>query len=293
MPESIIWTHEENGTITLHGGSSISVLKKRKGLDNPPFTLVREKAPGWHGTRLTEVSIGERIVTLPILVQGTSESNYLATRRALNKYFNPVDGRGILKWTSLDGTTRWLYCYYLSGLEGDDENANTTWSIHDIQLVAVDPFWYRNVESSFVLGGSTNTAFLGTPFLPLNIGESSIADAHIVNNTGDIEIWPEILIEGPISALVIDNDTTGKKIDLTGSTGLSLTAGQFAKIITKPGARVVYDPDTPTTNYFSFLTADSTFFSFIPGNNTISISASSTTSATQITFTYRVAYTIK
>ena len=291
--ETVVFTHEANGSVTLHGGSQISILQARQGLDNPPFILTREQAPGWHGTRLVDVTIGERIITLPIIIQGSSVSNYLAARRALNKYLNPLDGRGILKWTALDGTTRWLYAYYLSGLEGSDDKANTTWSTHDVKFVAVDPFWYAGTESQMVLSGATTTAFLGDPFLPLNIGESSLSENQVVNITGDIEVWPEILIEGPITALTITNTTTGEKIDLTHGTGLSLTAGQFAKVITKPGNRQVFDPNTPTTNYFPYLTADSSFFSLIPGNNTISVAASSTSSATEITFTYRLAYTIK
>lgn len=289
--ETVTFVNPTHGSILLHGGTNVYILKNRMGLDNVPFIINRERTPGAPGSRVTNVFVGERQITLPILVKADTPSAFITLKKNLNNLLNPLIQGSYLRWKNLADETKDLYVTYLGGLEGDDTKADTTWSTYDLRFIAPDPFWYSTALTGGVATGGTPTAFLGTPFLPLNINESSITGGLNITNLGDHDSWPIITLEGPASGIEIINNTTGKTLDLTAGSGLSLTAGQIATIRTKPGERSVLRDDL--TNLFQYLTADSEFFSIIPGLNNIGFTASGTSAATEFAVSIYHTYSMK
>ena len=102
--ESIKWTNDKGDVTFLHGGPNYIVLMGRSGLDNLPWNITRTKTPGGHGTVVTQVLAGERPISLPLLIQGTSPEDFQTVRRLLGTRAVPSKTAGVLEFTSVDGT---------------------------------------------------------------------------------------------------------------------------------------------------------------------------------------------
>jgi hypothetical protein len=127
----------------------------------------------------------------------------------------------------------------------------------------------------------------GTDFpltLPVVFGSVSSQGATGVNNEGDIETWPTIVINGPVNRPKITNRTTGEKIELE----INLPSTSDSCIIT-------YDQDSvditaQNQNVYGKLTSDSKLFKIQPGDNDITFTGTSVGTGAQARINYRDAW---
>jgi hypothetical protein len=178
--------------------------------------------------------------------------------RSILRMINPLKDDGILRCIAADGSVRELTCRYSGGLEGDEsrENRGIWWQKAILVFNADDPFWYDSstIVQTFKLNENPGTFF---PILPLRLVSSTVFADINIDNTGDVETYPEWIIQGPGETIKITNMTTGDVIYLD-HTDAILQAGETVTINTSP-----YGPNKKTitksdgTNVFYWLSDDS------------------------------------
>jgi phage-related protein len=218
MPEKIYWIAPDSTQVDLTDGAIYMVRQGINGRHMPTFTFTSQKMFTYPGEVLRNVSVNKREITLPITVYGTSAEDLRANLRALQGYFDPMQGLGALKWVSDDVSpiTRQLSCYYESGMEflENTDTGNYKTRIFTPTFIAHQPYWFdpTPVSASLALSGNTN-----------------------VTNYGDVDTWPSITVQGSVREIVITNNTTGKVLDWLAP--CTLANSDYMFICTTPGQR--------------------------------------------------------
>jgi hypothetical protein len=245
----------------------------------PPVKLTTLPVPGGVGSRLLGAQHLERPVVIPVAFPGTITDRDELRRWA--RVLDPVPGEGTL--TVVDGAHpgRFLRCSYEAGL---DELAEELPNVNLGALVfrAVWPYWLEGSEQSITVSqGTTLTKWF--PFLPLILGASSAFANFVVTVTGDVPSWPVFSIAGPGNDFIARNLTTGKSWHVTGT----LAAGDTLLVDTRPSYKTV---TVNGVNAYARMTADSSLWPLVPGQNRIEIAIGATTTASLATMTWRNAW---
>jgi hypothetical protein len=127
-----------------------------------------------------------------------------------------------------------------------------------VTLRAADPSFYdpAGVDVNFGIGGGGT----GTPVptaIPMPIGASTIDQTIGVVYAGSWYSFPTIRITGPITDAVIENETTGEKLDFTGTT---IANGDYYDIDTRYGRKSIVN--AAGVNKIGDLTDDSDLGTF-------------------------------
>lgn len=281
MPKEIFTWIEPNGTEhNLSGLENVDVLIGPQNRFMPPFSFTEEDVPFQPGSRLRQVNVKAREIDLPLEINAVATSDLRNTLRKLMNYFNPLKGDGVLKCTAEDGTQRLLNCRYSGGLE--IQESGQTWQRIVLVLKAFDPYWYdsNTIVQTFTTGQPA-TFF---PFFPLRLSSSTVFADISISNTGDVETWPEWIINGPGNSIYLRNLTTGELINLNTSLGI----GEIITVSTKSGKKTIKKGDG--TNLFSTLSDDSSLWSLQPDTNNIRIEMSNATSQSSVQLSYQNRY---
>jgi hypothetical protein len=127
-----------------------------------------------------------------------------------------------------------------------------------VTLRAADPSFYDPVAVDInfgIAGGGTGTP-VPTP-VPTPVGASTVNQSIGVIYTGTWYSFPMIRITGPLEDAVITNETTGEKLDFTGTT---IANGDYYLIDTRYGRKSVVD--SSGVNKVGDLTDDSDLGTF-------------------------------
>ncbi len=158
----------------------------------------------------------------------------------------------------------------------------TEWQPHIllVELTASDPAIYTDALTIVAVSVFAPSAGLTYPVTyPKAYGAGGSGAGTVVNNTGDWETWPTLKINGPGSGTltnpILENVTTGKKIELNANGGVSIGAGQQLIVETHPVRRSVLFA-TGASRY-GRLSDASEFWPLQPGNNELRFRASGTT----------------
>lgn len=163
-----------------------------------------------------------------------------------------------------------------------------------LQAVAYNPLWFDPNGGSYVFGLSiSDNALLVPTVIPLFIGASELSQVDTIEYAGNFREYPVITVTGPVTDLVITNQTTGEKLDFT---GVTIAGGDTYTIDLRYESKTLVDQDG--VNKISELTSDSDFATFhlastleVPdGRNTISAVGSTVTGETAIAFSWKNRY---
>jgi hypothetical protein len=281
--EIISWIDADGTEYDLTSGN-YRVLMGAEGRFMPPFSFAEETVPFQYGSVLRQVTIQPREVDLPLLVKATDRIELRLRLRELLHVFNPVRGDGKLRVTAPDGSQRELYCRYIGGLEISEstDSKGPSWQKLILVLKAFDPFWYDTITNVRTFTAGEPATFF--PFFPVRLSSSTVFADTSVENTGDIETWPEWIITGPGSDIYLRNLTTGEILHLN----TTLQEGETITIDTRPGKKTVKKSDG--TNLFGSLSDDSSLWALRQGNNNIRIEMSSATGNSSVQLSYRNRY---
>lgn len=252
------------------------------GLSIPANSRFIERAALQDGAFNMGLKLLPRYFDLNFTTFDNSEQNYWNTRDEIARIFLPSNELISILFT-MGTTQRQIDCAIRGVPQANSENRFLYQQKWGIQFIAPDPLFYHPSRQTVSLGNWGGTGFVIPMTVPFDFGQSSVDQTTVINNIGSWNTYPEIQIIGPINNAVITNLTTGYKLDFT---GLNLGSGNERIIDTSFEAKTVIDENG--TNKISDLTNDSdlTLFSFLPGINSIKITGSSITTATQIFFRY-------
>lgn len=262
--------------------NELVVLQGKQGFYMPPISHTDETVPFQSGSLYRQTRVEARDIDIPLLVRANDPKTLRQKVRECLRMFNPLH-EGKIKVLSPDGTQRELACRYASGLEGNESKdvKGSYWQTLVLVFRAFDPYWYDSVTKveTFRLNESPGLFF---PILPLRLVSSTVFADISINNTGDVESFPEWIITGPGENIVISNLSTGEqtKLELKLESWESLTINTATKLITKNDG----------TNLFYTLTDDSSLWSLKEGENSIRLEMSIATEESSVQLSYRPRY---
>ncbi|MDF2792061.1 MAG: hypothetical protein K0S80_5163 [Neobacillus sp.] len=286
MTKQIISWIDANGVEHLLSDSAnFQVLLGSKGFYMPPFSFAEEEVPFQPGSRLRNVKVKARDVDLPLRIIGINEIDLENNLRNITRIFNPLKADGKIKVTGYDGSQRELFCRYTGGFEMEESSSTRrrTWQKAVGVFRAFDPFWYDSSTKvqTFKINESPGLFF---PILPLRLASSTVFADISIDNTGDVETWPEWIITGPCDSVTLTNLTTGETTNLE----VTLEVGETITIDTRPFQKTITKSDG--TNLFYTMTDDSSLWSIQDGNNAIQIQMANATADSSVQLTYRNRY---
>lgn len=263
------------------------------GFDMPVFAPYADISPDLNGEISRGFRTEARDVALPFLMYAKgNRALYRQMRTNLFTDMNPQNGLGIngedlpgtLTVTEIDGSTRSLDCFYVSGLEGnlDDVGAGQTWQQAVIQFRAPSPYWQGAVKTSErITNGSGKTWF---PFFPLSLIGTQALGSTTITNEGQVDAQPVFTVKGPASRILLENTTTGHTIDID----YDLDGEDTAVIdCTDDNAGALLNGTVNLIPYMSFVDRSHDLWSLKPGVNTVNLSITGVTDDTRVSFTYR------
>ena len=273
-------------TFNLNGYDAVSGITYNyqgdQGFGLAPMHRITQRGPMQHGDSDVDFRLDPRIMQLPVVAITTSIDDYYTARGRLLSVFSPSNVVGTLTVT----TSTWSRSIDVKVLGGmafdtDPQVGYTLRAV--IQLRADDPTWYD--ANPLTINGSSGIA--GTPtaypvIYPRTYGTANINATTTYSYDGTWLSYPVITATGPITGLVITNNTTGQVITTTGS----IAAGRTYTYDLRYGKKTVYDD--LGNNQIATVASSSNLatWAIVTGTNSISITASSSSSPAAVIITY-------
>jgi hypothetical protein len=198
---------------------------------NIPAAEVRIENSAGDGGVFRHAKRGVRSMDIPITVVGDDRADVQTKLRRLGKLTQNVFGPLTLRASYTDGTSLDLKTYYTGGAEGQwGTSAGMTYATWTLSLKAPQPYWQSTtVEQFTVTRGATGRGLLPN-LTKLRVSSSQALGAILINNTGDVPMFPTYKVLGPIDDLLIRSDT-GEEF----SFNADLDAGEIININTETG----------------------------------------------------------
>lgn len=242
------------------------------GLAGVPFETDMISSPGQIGSLVASMAIEPREFSFRCVVLGNGRKELESKRQRLVRALNPLGGNNcVFIWNRADGSRCLLNCIPDSGTPefraGTAPNAKE-WSCY-VDMIAPDPCWYLDTESTYPLRGFTGGWSLPLK-LPINFG--GVGTTVSINNIGDTPTPCTIELRGKLVDPVITNASTGDEIVVR----RTIEDGETLLINTGFGKKSVthIDVDGVARNAMHYVTIGSRFFLLEPGNVKLRYTAS-------------------
>lgn len=257
------------------------------GFGAPPLRRLSERGPLQDGDSDIGYRLDPRTIRMQVLLYGLTDAGLHQRREALLGVLKPGAAADVVKlrYAYPGGVVRQIDTHLSGGMTFNGGGRLRANMPEVIELRAADPTWYdpnvTSVPFSASGGGSGFVFPLSTNF---TFGGSTLAASTVITLAGENawKTFPIITISGPVVGCTILNTTTGEKIQFSGTIG----SGKVYTIDTRYGQKTVVDE--LGVNKIAELSSDSNLATFHlePGDNSISTSGTSTTSATGIAFQF-------
>ncbi|SIS11295.1 phage distal tail protein [Williamsia sterculiae] len=153
-----------------------------------------------------------------------------------------------------------------------------------LTLIAPDPTIYDNSTGgantatvNLSIGGGVTWPIAWTPVV-----WAPGAQPTTINNTGTVPTYPVITLTNQMSSPMIMNKTTGQFFTLS---GLTTAAGDIV-VIDMKNRTVLLNGGS----ILPYMTSASTWWSLVPGNNSVALSTNNSTDTVVATVSYRTGY---
>lgn len=263
------------------------------GLGMPAYTRFSESSPLQEGITDTGYRLQERMISIILGFNGKDLAGYYQRREELIRLWRPDITPGILRITLPTGKVREIQGHLLNGLEFSDSDRSFVTQKTSLVVRCPDPTFYdpEPVYNDFGMSGGGSDSLSIPMTVPMFVGASSFDTTKIIPYTGTDKTYPQIIISGPVTDLVIENLTTGDKLDFN---GVTIVNGDTYTIDLRPGFKTVVD--SSGNNKIADLTADSDIstFSLQPhpiaqnGANELQVSGTSTSATTNVSLLYYI-----
>lgn len=259
------------------------------GIGMAPLHRLSERSPAQHGATDRGFRLDPRVVALVFRVNAVSYSALDDAKDQLYRIFRPRDTALILTYTKENGDARAIGCHTLGDLQFAQSAPQGTWLTVGVKLGCPDPLWYDPIAVAITFGAAGATTGMAIPWLiPWKLGATSLNQSRTIAYDGTFATLPTVRIQGPVTSPIVTNTITGDKLDFTGTT---IAGGSYYQIDCAAGTVV----DSSGTNQISKLTTDSDLTTFSleatgDGVNTISVSGTGVSSATEVYLSFYTRY---
>ena len=252
------------------------------GFGVPPAEVRIENSAGDGGV-FRHAKRGVRTIDLPVTILGTDRNDVQNKLRRLAKLTQNNFGPLTLEARYTDGITLQMELYYTGGAESQwGENAGNTWCKWVLSLQAPQPFWQSTtIEQFTVTRGNTGRGLL-PQLSKLRISSSQALGTVLINNTGDVPMFPTYRVIGPITNFAVSSNGS------TFGFNEPLLAGEIIYINTATGE--VYDE--ANANRYDILNPAPKLFKIPVGESSITISGTDVTDDTRVDVYYAKRYEV-
>ena len=258
------------------------------GFGLAPLHRITQRGTFQQGDFDTDFRLDPRVLSLPLLVMASDLSDHYQKRDAILKIFSPSNSAATLTITA-GAFVRSITVVTLGGLTFDHVPGAGYDIRFIVQLRAADPTWYDPTGSTV----STSSAIAGTPTpypkpYPVPYGVSALSGSTQISYNGSWLTYPIITATGPITGLLITNQSTGALISVPGT----IPAGRTWTFNLLYGYKTV--TDDLGVNQIAAVTAasDLATFAILPapgvldGVNIITVTGTGTTGASATNLFY-------
>jgi hypothetical protein len=251
---------------------------------NIPAAEVRIENSAGDGGVFRHAKRGVRNLDIPITVVGTDRADVQTKLRRLGKLTQNLFGPLTLRASYTDGTSLDLKTYYVGGGEGQwGASAGMTYATWTLSLKAPQPYWQSTtVEQFTVTRGATGRGLL-PKLTKLRVSSSQALGAILINNTGDVPMFPTYRVLGPIDDLVVRSDI-GEEF----SFNVDLAAGEIININTETGQVT----DDAGVNQYSILNSAPKLFRIRVGESTVFIEGINVDENTRVDLFYALRFEV-
>lgn len=250
---------------------------------NVPAAQVRIEASAGDGGVFRHAKRGVRTLDLPVTVIGSDRANVQTKLRRLGKLTQNVFGPLVLEARYSDGEILRLKTYYTGGAEGQwGSAAGMIWNRWTLSLQAPQPYWESGTVQQFTITQASSGRGLLPELSKLKISSSQALGVVLIDNSGDVPIFPTYRIIGPVEDLSISSN--GRSF----SFAEPVLEGETIYVNTETGE--VYDQTG--ANRYSMLNPAPKLFRLPVGQSSLSITGGSTTETTRIDVYYSLRYEV-
>lgn len=230
-PTGTVWPlmDEAAGYFTVADGVS--------GLGATSYSFTTDVHPRG-GARLRHAQPQPRAIVWPLYVYGDTHVEFIGRWRALATAFTRTlrEGPGWLEIARPDGSRRRIAVHYQEGFEGKGAKGYGVTSDYAVlTLWCEDPYWIDPTDVSVHRENGVLSDFL-VPYP--TVSSSQVLGATVVENPGDVVVWPTWRVTGPASAITFTHEDTGEAFTLDPTLPAvghgALLAGQTVTISTDP-----------------------------------------------------------
>lgn len=259
-------------------------------LASPTKRLLEEAGPMQHGTTVLGYRYDARTLPVQVVLPASTMAEQYDMREAL---INTLSLNALkLRLTLPNSKVRQSDCEYVGMLKISDTTRKGFTIKAAFSLRMPDPTFYDPSMQSYnfeITAGDISNLTAVPLAVPVKIGTTTLAQSLTVLYQGNMDSYPTLLINGPVTDLVLTNQVTGEKLDFTGST---ISAGKTYTVDCRYGIKTV--KDETNASKISELTNDSNLATFHltkatpsgDGLNTITVGGTGITSETQIFIQY-------
>lgn len=240
---------------------------------------VKEKG-AYHGANLGNYSYGKRGFSIEGRILGDDTTDYASKRRALEQAVDLYDGLQTITINTKDGLTLQVDAIISSNFEAAYEAGQAVLSNFRIEFVAPYPFIEGATENTETVPVHTGGGAEIPAELPMEIGSGGTGDTTVTND-GNGKAYPIIKIYGAIENPSIKNATRNETLSLTYTLASStdyIEIDTYRRTVKLNGI----------TNIRQYVSGD--FFVLDAGDNTIRLSAGSSSAEAQAEIIYRDSY---
>lgn len=293
MPLSIDVYDEPTGVWVSLDGDTLCRVLSTDGTGAAPLHTLARRGPMQHGESIYDFRLDPRKIMLSLLLSGATPTELFTKRAALVRLFRVSTSPLQIRWTLPDSSVRQLDCYYAGNLTLPTD-AHSVFALKaGITLEAPDPTFYDPVLVVKTWTATRQTASAVPLGVPWAVGAAQINLDPAVLYTGTWRTYPTVVIQGPVTAPRVRNDSTGEQLDFP---NLTLSAGQTRVVDCRYGYKTVVDGNGQ--NCIGDLSADSDLTSFHiasddeapSGTNFLRITGRDTTYDTAVWLIYYTRY---
>jgi len=275
-------------------GNTYAMLQEYDGWDSAPIRRLSQSGPMQHGETDLGYRLEPRLARLLLFMICDTETALFTRRRQMLRILAPRDDPHKFRFTV--GSSVWEFEGNPTTVEMPRELAEGLSQRVVVRVRCADPTCYVPTAEAVTFGLGGGSDALTIPLeIPMVVGASTLDASKTITYTGDVSAYPTLIrITGPITNCIITNNETGEKIDLTGTT---IATADYYDIDCRYSSKTV--TNKAGTSKIDDLTSDSDLATFhlaapVDGsasrNNSIGVTGSSVTEATEVELTYNTRF---
>ncbi|MFD9004517.1 hypothetical protein ACFV0T_26750 [Streptomyces sp. NPDC059582] len=296
MPDLTDYQYDLGGVL-IGRGTPVNVIKTQGLLGRPPIRDSSVDQPSMDGQFAGPDYWSARKITIEaaVKVPGDADACHdkLAEIQAVTDAASVrlLGGQGLSLRVKRPGRTVKRLTVRTQLLDPEDDRVIHGYLPFDMEFLAHDPTWYADEESTteLPLGWLTGGGFAAPVTAPIYVQDGTVAADRPgwVTNNGDTDAWPIIRITGPCTNVTITHVASGRVLALP---SLTLTAGQWVELDTRPGYRTVtWDNGGNASGYLSPASRID-LFTIPPGQSEMRWTSFDNTNTARLRLTWRDAY---